>query len=1293
MKKFGSFVFIILLGTIVSSAASWSYPTTAIEDPKGITNLDIRDGSMGKPYTISTAQELANFAYYVNNHSTGAAYKGKYIMLLADIVLNDWVINENGEINTSAQEWTPIGEYGTFFNDSFEGTFFGNGHTISGVYVKTERSYNGLFGDLKYGSIKDLHIKDSYIANGSKVTGGLVAHVHGDADTEQGLENCSFEGIVEGHSSKNAPVGGLAGLVHSEIDAFHFNYCKVSGKIVDANNVATYIGGVCGNSGCKAIKYINCSNDMVINGGKSDAYVGGIAGNGSIFSNCVNNKPLQSNNSKYVGGITGQADSIFSSENNAIIIGKDKVGGVAGSTKYMSACINNATVTGTGAVGGVSGEVARALGCINYADITNNSTGDGYTGGVVGYSSTQVNDCFNYSSHISSATSGTSYTGGVAGYVAKMERCYNFADVANSGAVSWIGGVTGYAGEMTFCGNMGGVNATGKPSAAKDLRIGGVAGCTRNALFQCFNHGDVTSAYDALCAGVSAQVGMHITNLYIANCFNVGIIQNGQGYGIAAELLMPNVSFVVNNVNTIWLTGTAKQGYPKTEDSNYTEMSREIFADDAVSGNAFDMMAEATKVKWGCYDDENHNGYPIPRSLGGKLPYFYKKSMIGTESDPYYIYTVADFKAMADVIAQGDNCANEYFKQLINLDFTDIDDLQPVGLNYNILILGDMFLDHSEGFPFAGTYDGNMCAIKGVRYNNLTKLGTAIFYENKGVVKNLIIDDYANSDNYESPISNVMYAGILTNKNSGSISNIIVKNSTVTSNKGVAGVIAASCSGTIENVSVFNTTVEGKTIGGIVGISENGQVIGATSAATLDAREYDRTDGGRPYIGGIAGIANGISINNCYFECDTAKIMFEYTDANDCPYIGGAVGCGENGGGDIIIKSFVAPWNEVYPNVLTKQSAQAGGYFGALVGVVSKNNTTNSQVVISSVILDKMNTDYDWWGVGDNQPQLWSTQNMTFRWDYNMGTYERNDVEWNKKHFNSENLVQGYHMVLPLNSPTTYQVRTTAKYTSAVVAENDRVEGSVTYLDMTARKAIDNTIFFPVKTEGIMKKFYDLPNVCYNGSTIRNLHVVDGKDLTCSGALIAENVSFERKNVAGWTTLCLPFDISQDMLPENAILEEVIRIDAEKGEIYTQTTSSINAGEPFLLYCENEDFVISMYKYNNPISISTAVVQEAFYGVLAATEIDSEYFVLDKSGEFFVRTENSKVLPFNAYLLDEKLADFETVKVVRDPTTSIDEIIDDENAEEIIYDLQGRRVYETQKGKLYIVNNKKVIFK
>ena len=42
-------------------------------------------------------------------------------------------------------------------------------------------------------------------------------------------------------------------------------------------------------------------------------------------------------------------------------------------------------------------------------------------------------------------------------------------------------------------------------------------------------------------------------------------------------------------------------------------------------------------------------------------------------------------------------------------------------------------------------------------------------------------------------------------------------------------------------------------------------------------------------------------------------------------------------------------------------------------------------------------------------------------------------------------------MVLPLNTPTTYQVRTTAKYTSAVVAESDRVDGEKLYLELKSR--------------------------------------------------------------------------------------------------------------------------------------------------------------------------------------------------------------------------------------------------
>jgi hypothetical protein len=118
-----------------------------------------------------------------------------------------------------------------------------------------------------------------------------------------------------------------------------------------------------------------------------------------------------------------------------------------------------------------------------------------------------------------------------------------------------------------------------------------------------------------------------------------------------------------------------------------------------------------------------------------------------------------------------------------------------------------------------------------------------------------------------------------------------------------------------------------------------------------------------------------------------------------------------------------------------------------------------------------------------------------------------------------------------------------------------------------------------------------------------------------------------------------------------------------------------------------------MYKYNNPISISTAVVQDAFYGTFTNTDIASEYFVLDESGESFVRTENGNVLPFNAYLLDENLAKFESIKVVHNPMTLVEEIEVEENAEKVIYDIYGRRVFDINSPGIYIINGKKALIK
>lgn len=65
-------------------------------------------------------------------------------MLTADIVLNDGTFDENGryirgESGMWLSEWTPMGQYERTSTapEGYGGTFDGQGHTITGLYVST----------------------------------------------------------------------------------------------------------------------------------------------------------------------------------------------------------------------------------------------------------------------------------------------------------------------------------------------------------------------------------------------------------------------------------------------------------------------------------------------------------------------------------------------------------------------------------------------------------------------------------------------------------------------------------------------------------------------------------------------------------------------------------------------------------------------------------------------------------------------------------------------------------------------------------------------------------------------------------------------------------------------------------------------------------------------------------------------------------------------------------------------------------------------------------------------------
>ncbi len=179
----------------------------------------------GTTFEISTAEELAGLAKLVNEETDG--FKGKTIILTHDIDLNPGIIfnkkatSETDVFTGTAKEWTPISENAVVSN--FNGTFDGNGHTISGLYLKSniesEYEHLGLFG-LIAGTIQNVHIDNSYIDVSINEKLKNIGGIAGNVDGFGSIVKCSFDGLIniKGDKAKitSLNVGGICGLYENE---------------------------------------------------------------------------------------------------------------------------------------------------------------------------------------------------------------------------------------------------------------------------------------------------------------------------------------------------------------------------------------------------------------------------------------------------------------------------------------------------------------------------------------------------------------------------------------------------------------------------------------------------------------------------------------------------------------------------------------------------------------------------------------------------------------------------------------------------------------------------------------------------------------------------------------------------------------------------------------------------------------------------------------------------------------------------------------------------------------------
>jgi len=254
-------------------------------------------------YTISTLEELYGF-YVLSAKNT---FQKKTIKLGADIKVNEGTVAD-WKKEAPSVPYYPIKKFG--------GTFDGDGHTISGVYLKTAQRNSGLFTET---------------TSSAKLTNFK-------------LTNSYFESVGDGI----ALIGSVVGMLDGEMNTVYSDATVVADSLI--------IGGLASNviSTTRAT-ITNCWYDGEIIVGDAGGYVGGIAGqveNGSHarIMHCLNSGTITATKEKgsmTMGGITG----VISDERTKVAItdclnvGKVSTPGDAGIGSIASTILQKTTLT------------------------------------------------------------------------------------------------------------------------------------------------------------------------------------------------------------------------------------------------------------------------------------------------------------------------------------------------------------------------------------------------------------------------------------------------------------------------------------------------------------------------------------------------------------------------------------------------------------------------------------------------------------------------------------------------------------------------------------------------------------------------------------------------------------------------------------------------------------------------------------------------------------------------------------------------------------------------------------
>lgn len=290
------------------------------------------DGKVGNPYIITTAEELAWFRDQVNGGNKKICAK------IADNVevidLKNFCHAADASKKIDEQSWVPIGNS----NKPYQGTFDGNGKTITNLYINASQVNMGLFGYTYGGTIKNLTFEYANVTNTNNYAGVLV----GKAFVGSTLQNIKISNTCQIKGGKYT--GGIAGYLDG--NAYNCVNCATVQGI-------QYIGGLCG-------YYCRTGNSMTAcanygNVTASSLGGGGLVGyfNSGTIQDCANYGDVKG--TERVAGMAGSVNNgkiqnVFSYGNISVTNKTQNVGmafgfSVSGATEGMVAYYSGAKLT------------------------------------------------------------------------------------------------------------------------------------------------------------------------------------------------------------------------------------------------------------------------------------------------------------------------------------------------------------------------------------------------------------------------------------------------------------------------------------------------------------------------------------------------------------------------------------------------------------------------------------------------------------------------------------------------------------------------------------------------------------------------------------------------------------------------------------------------------------------------------------------------------------------------------------------------------------------------------------